>query len=81
MLVSTIHEVESFEGSLCTTEYKFAVYNVQPNSYTYTQEEYTRWLGGMYDSATVNLSSRIDCPRQGMDEGGNGLPFRLGQDV
>ncbi|KAI0089333.1 hypothetical protein BDY19DRAFT_945299 [Irpex rosettiformis] len=26
-------------------EYKFAVYNVQPNSYTYSQEEYTRWLG------------------------------------
>ncbi|KAI0796325.1 hypothetical protein BC629DRAFT_1504858 [Irpex lacteus] len=26
------------------SEYKFSVYNVQPNSYTYTQEEYTRWL-------------------------------------
>ncbi|KAI0690396.1 hypothetical protein BC835DRAFT_1364881 [Cytidiella melzeri] len=26
-------------------QYKFAVYNVQPNSYTYSQEEYTRWLG------------------------------------
>ena len=29
-------------------DYKFAVYNVQPNSYSYTHEEYTKWLVGAY---------------------------------
>jgi hypothetical protein len=55
-------------------EYPFAKYNIQPTTYTYSQDEYTRFLEGeIVLKKALILFIYLFFHRQGVDERGDGL--------
>jgi hypothetical protein len=65
----------SVQISWDVSEYPFAKYNVQNPVYTYTADEYTRFLTGKSVPYILDVrASKINLRRQGLDKRRDGLP-------